>query len=88
MIVYPNPMKVPLAGRLIWKQPSESVNRLSVGIFNIRGQKVAERMFDADIPQGELYLLDIDGFSELKSGIYLIHLRLGKRDLRCKLTIL
>ncbi len=88
MIVYPNPMKVPLAGRLIWKQPSESVNRLSVGIFNIRGQKVAERMFDADIPQGELYLLDIDGFSELKRGIYLIHLRLGKRDLRCKLTIL
>ena len=88
VLAYPNPLKVPLTGRLTWKQPSESVNRLSVSVFNLRGQKVAERIFDADIPQGELYLHDIEGFSELKRGIYFIRLRLGKRDLQCKLTIL
>jgi hypothetical protein len=88
VLAYPNPLKVPLTGRLTWKQPSESVNRLSVSVFNLRGQKVAQRIFDADIPQGELYLHDIEGFSELKRGIYFIRLRLGKRDLQCKLTIL
>jgi len=88
VIVYPNPLKVPFAGRLTWKQPSESVNRLSVGVFNLRGQKVAERVFESDIPQGELYLHDIEGFSELSRGIYFIRLWLGKRSLQCKLTIL
>lgn len=86
LLIYPNPLQDAIAGKLIWKhQPGE---KLSVSIFNIKGQRVLHKAYPEDVWAGELALMDLNGITELVRGIYLVSLKNGNRSLRCKLTIL
>ncbi|MCB5267827.1 MAG: T9SS type A sorting domain-containing protein, partial [Candidatus Cloacimonetes bacterium] len=86
LLIYPNPLRDPIAGKLIWKhQPGE---KLSISIFNIKGQRVLHKAYPEDVWAGELALMDLNGITELVRGIYLVSLKNGNRSLRCKLTIL
>lgn len=88
LMVIPNPVREAISAKLLWKHSAGEVEQFSVAIYNLRGQRVLQQNYHSPIPEGELHLMDLEGFAALKRGIYIIRLRINSQQWQCKLSIL